>query len=128
MSDTLAHLIDATSEFCIGRAVNEPLNGGSSISQDAYIFGVDVEDYVDILRSKSGPIVYEIPWLRFTDQTSSFRGCAVILVVPWLLWRCLLWPISGGKLIPKSDPRHFPHRLTLSHIAAVIDRGEWFEP
>lgn len=128
MTETLWRLIEITSDFCVNRPADVPLKGDSAVCQDAYIFGIDVEDYVAALEKEFGPIVWEIPWLNFTDQTSSFRGCGTILVFPWLLWRCLMLLIRGGPLIPRPDPRGFAPRLELRHIAAVIDRGEWFKP
>lgn len=128
MSATLNRLIEITSQFCANRPAKMPLIGESAICQDAYIFGIDLDDYVDAIENEFGQVVLQIPWLRFTDQTASFRGCAVLLVPPWLLWRLVSWPFRGGRFLPHPDPLKFQHRLTLRHIAAVIDRGEWFEP
>lgn len=92
------------------------------------IYGIDVEDYVWALEEHFGEVVRQIPWLRFTDQTFSFRGCGVVLVPLILIWRIARFPFAGGPILPRPDPINHPERLALEHIAAVIDRGEWFEP
>jgi hypothetical protein len=100
----------------------------SALCQDAYIFGIDVDDYVYELKRRFGDVVYEIPWLRFTDQTSSFRGWASLIVPFWVFWRLARKLVMGGPVIPHPQPRAFPLRLELAHIAYVIEQGEWIEP
>jgi hypothetical protein len=100
----------------------------SAVCQDAYIFGVDVDDYVAELENEFGQVVWIIPWLRFTDQTSSFRGWRCLAFPFWFLFRLLRLPFRTGPVIPKSDPRNFGPRLELDHIAKIIEQGEWVEP
>jgi hypothetical protein len=126
--DTLGRLIDLTEKFAAGRPGNFPLGPHSALSQDAYIFGIDVYDYFEELKAEFGPIVDEIPWLEWTDQTDSYYGCAAGCFPLILLGRLLAWPIKGGPLIKIPDPKNFPRRLELEHIAKVIDQGYWEEP
>lgn len=131
MRPAIDRLIDVTTKFIEERGhpdENVVLTPASAVCQDAYIFGIDVDDYVNALSSEFGQIVHQIPWGHYTDQTSSFRGCGCLLVPPWLLWRLVRWPLVRGSIIPRADPRNFPFRLELGHLAKVIDRGEWIEP
>ena len=104
------------------------LTAHSAICQDAYIFGIDVDDYVYELEEEFGKVVLLIPWLRFTDQTASARGFGCLLFPFWLMYRLARLPFTGGPVIPESDPKNFGPRLELGHVAAVIEKGEWFEP
>ena len=125
--DTLSRLIELTERYAAGRPGNFPLGPDSAISQDAYIFGVDVDDYVGELEQEFGPVVYTIPWLVYTDQTNSARGCraclAIPIIVPWLMLKSL---ILGRKNLGP-DPRQHPYRLTMRQIAEAIDAGGWPE-
>lgn len=129
---TLDRVIELTREYCDNRAGGQAsgfeLDADSAVCQDALIFGIDVDDYVHALEAEFGPVVREIPWLTYTDQTSSFRGCGVLAAPFWLLWRLPASLLKGEPLIPRADPRRFPERLTLAHMAAVIDARHWIEP
>ena len=128
-ADTLAKVIAITSDFRSDVVDDEaPFSATTAICQDAMIFGVDVEDYVWRLEEEFGSVVWKIPWLPYTDQTFSFRGCGCLAIPFVLVWRLVVWPVTREKIIPRADPANFPHRLTLGHIAAVIDKGEWFDP
>jgi hypothetical protein len=124
--DTLDRLIRLTEEHSAGRPGNFPLGPDSAISQDAYIFGIDVDDYVAKLDEEFGPVVWTIPWLAYTDQTASSRGCRACIIapviIPWLLFKRMVF---GSESLPLPDPRHYPHRLTLRHVAEAIDAGGW---
>src|SRR5947209_19630450 len=120
--DTLDRLIKVTEEYVGNRPANLPLGPESAISQDAYIFGVDVDDYVEVLDSEFGPVVWQIPWLQFTDQSDSYRGCAVGLFSFILIGRVIAWPFTRASFLKVPRPKAFPNRLELAHIAAVIDR------
>lgn len=129
-SPTLGRVIMASRRFldATGRET-DVLDAQSSVSQDLNIFGIDVDDYAHILADEFGEVIWEIPWLHYTDQTSSFRGCAVAWVPFWFLGR-LVWRALGQVkiIIPVPEPRRFDKRLELGHIAKVIDDGEWSEP
>jgi hypothetical protein len=124
--DTLDRLIKVTERYSLDRPANVPLGPESAISQDAYIFGIDVDDYVADLEKEFGPVVYTIPWLDYTDQTGSVRGCRACIVTPVILpWMLLKKLVLGPESIKIPDPRHHPYRLTLGQIADAIDAGGW---
>lgn len=130
-TSVLDRLIEITTDFTRERGVNEidlRFDAHTAISQDALIFGIDVEDYASVLGEEFGEIVWEIPWLRYTDQTSSFRGFGCAFVPFWFVWRFLRWPLAGGNLIERPHPRTHPLRLELGHIAKVIEQGHWSAP
>lgn len=129
MTATEDQVIAATRAFLHERCADEDvdISAESAVCQDLLIFGIDVDDYHGDLRGRFGPIINEIPWLRFTDQTDSFRGCGCLLVPFWLAGRLVKRVFRPGDAL-HSDPRNHPERLTLRHVAAVIDAGQWFEP
>lgn len=95
------------------------------MATDARIDGIDVDDFVADLEDEFGPIVREIPWLRFSDQRASFRGFGCVIAPFWLLWRAMLYPINQ-EFVPL--PNGGEEDLTVGHIARVIDAGYWIEP
>ena len=98
----------------------------TAMSQDARIDGIEVDDFVFTLEKRFGAVVWSIPWGRFSDQRASFRGCIGCLVFPaWLAWRVFA-RIRGEPLIP--PPNGGEERITVGHIARVIDQGFWSEP
>jgi hypothetical protein len=126
--DTLDRLIKLTERFAAGRPGNFPLGPDSAISQDAYIFGVDLDDYVAELEKEFGPVVWTIPWLLYTDQTGSARGCRACIIAPFVIpWMLLKKLVVGPESLHFPDPRHHPYRLTLRQIADAIDAGGWPE-
>ena len=125
---TLDRLIKLTERYSSGRPANFPLGPESAISQDAYIFGIDVDDYVAELEREFGQVVYTIPWLLYTDQTNSVRGYRACLAIPVLVpWLILKRIILGRDGVGGPDPKSHPYRLTLNHIAEAIDAGGWPE-
>lgn len=131
LDDSVRVVIDITTAYLQRRGHPDAgfvPDAHSALCQDAYIFGVDVDDYVYELKQSFGDVVYEIPWLHFTDQTASFRGWACLIVPFWMIWRLMRWPVMGGTVFPRPQPRTFPLRLELRHIAYVIQQGEWIEP
>ena len=44
-------------------------------------------------------------------------------VLPALAWQIVTWPFRGSFEYPSKF-----ERLELRHIAAVIEKGEWFDP
>lgn len=90
----------------------------SAIDQDIRISGDDVDELAEALQKEFGGDVADWPWGRFADLHEPHA-----LVVPYFIWRLLTWPFRGRLF----DPSPY-ERLELGHIAAVINRGEWFEP
>lgn len=93
------------------------LTASSAIAQDFRISGDDVAELAKALAQEFGAPILQWPWQRFAELGEPHIGTGF-----WLIWRLLTWPILGRVF----DPRRF-ERLELGHIAAVIDRGEWFE-
>jgi hypothetical protein len=94
------------------------LSGNSAIDQDVRISGDDVTELAQALAVEFGEDVWNWPWERFAELSEPhlFTGF-------WFIWRLLSWPIRGRLF----DPSPF-ERLEVGHIAAVIERGQWFEP
>ena len=126
--ETLERLIAITESFADDRPVEGPLTAKSAITQDAYIFGIDAYDYFGELEAEFGPVIREIPWLEWTDQTDSYYGCAVGCFPVILLGRLVAWPITRAPLLKLPNPKDYPRRLELGHVAKVIDQGYWSEP
>jgi hypothetical protein len=124
MTSTEQAVADAMSRH--GRQLPvEEITADWAMSQDAGIDGIDVDDFVMDLEARFGSIVSDIPWGRFSDQRASFRGCAVWFAPLWLVWRLFRWPFDGYWVPP---PNGGEERLTVKHLATVLDAGEWIEP
>lgn len=127
--DILSRVIAITNEF---RPAENDIDSGfcakTAVCQDAMIFGIDVDEYVDRLEAELGDVARKIPWLHSTDQTNSFRDSAVLLIPFAIVWRLIRWPFLKEPLVRRADPENHPYRLTLRHIALVIEKGEWFDP
>ena len=81
--------------------------------------GGDVEDLAAALAKEFGDHVWQWPWQRFCQLDEGLS-----LLFPIMLIRQILtWPIRGRF----SYPSPF-ERLELGHIAAVIGKGQWFDP
>ena len=131
LPDVLQRVIQVTNEFRSDPNDPESWNSfgpNTAVCQDAMIFGVHVEDYVDKLEEEFGAIVWQIPWLEYTDQTDSFRGCAVFWLPFVLLGRLISKTFTGNPILKNPDPRNFSKRLELGHIAKVIENDHWIEP
>ncbi len=97
----------------------EKLSAASAIDQDVSISGDDVTELAEALAKEFGEHVWQWPWQRFAELSEGLS-----LLFPFMLvWQLIWWPIRGSF----NHPSPF-ERLELGHIAAVIDRGEWFEP
>lgn len=94
------------------------LTAQSAIDQDVNISGDDVTELAEALAKEFGENVWHGPWQRFAELSEPSA-----LVLPYFVWRLLTWPFRGRLF----EPSPF-ERLELGHIAAVIDRGEWFKP
>ena len=95
------------------------LSEHTAVDQGLKISGGDVEDLAEALANEFGEQVWQWPWQRFGLLDEGLPVTAPF----WLAWRLLTWPIRGRVF----DPSPF-ERLDQGHIAAVIDRGEWFDP
>ena len=116
MSTTLARVIEFVGSHSGVPATK--LNAHSAIDQDVKIFGDDIDELAEALAKEFGAPVGQWPWHRFVDLNEPHA-----LTSFFVLWRLLTWSFRGRL----SDPSPY-ERLELGHIAAVIDRGEWFEP
>jgi hypothetical protein len=96
----------------------EKLNARAAIDQDVRIFGDDIDVLAQDLYEEFGGDIAQWPWHRFCDLNEPHA-----LTGLWFIWRLISWPIRGRL----SDPAPY-ERLELGHIAAVIEKGEWFEP
>ena len=125
MSPTEERLLEATRRYLSARSEEDlqSINLDDAICQDLDIFGIDVDEYVWALEEEFGSVVWTIPWLHYTDQTSSFRGCGCLAFPPWLLMQFARKAIRGGPALPLPRPKEFLNRLTLRDIASTIDRG-----
>ena len=97
----------------------EKLGPNTAIDPDLKIYGDDVFEMTRALAEKFGEQVWQWPWQRVAELSEGFNPFALLCIV----WRLLTWPFRGRII----DPSPF-ERLELCHIAAVIDRGAWFEP
>jgi hypothetical protein len=111
--DRIIGIVSHQSGVPIGR-----LSENSAIDQDVRVSGDDVTELAEALAQEFGEYVWQWPWQRFAELSKPS-----ILVGPYLIWRLLTWPIRGRLL----DPSPF-ERLELGHIAAVIEKGQWFDP
>ena len=124
LTETERSVAEAMSS-CGKRLDLSEIGATTAMSQDAGIDGIDVDEFVCALWRQYGEIVNEIPWQRFSDQRASFRGCGCLLFPGWLLWRLVVRK-PGERVIP--PPNGGDERITVRHIARVIDQGFWSEP
>ena len=117
VSATLNRVIEIVAEQ--SGVSRRELSASSAIDQDVRIVGGDVEDLAVALSNEFGDEVWQWPWQRFVELN---EGLA--LTFPFqVIKQVLTWPLRGSFEYPSPF-----ERLELGHIAAVIDRGEWFEP
>jgi hypothetical protein len=116
MVDTLERVIEIASD-CSGIPAAR-LSAHSAIDQDIRASGDDVTELAEALAQEFGDRVWAWPWQRFAELSEPH-----LLTGFWFMWRLLTWPIRGRIF----DPSPF-ERLELGHIAAVLERGEWFDP
>ena len=116
MDAVLDRVIQIVSE-CSGVPIDR-MSANSAIDQDVRISGDDVTELAQALAFEFGEDVRNWPWERFAElgEPHLFTGF-------WFIWHLLSWPIRGRLF----DPSPF-ERLELGHIAAVIEKGQWFEP
>lgn len=90
----------------------------SSLAHDIRTSGDDIDEFAEALWKEFGGDVASWPWHRFANMNEPH-----ILTGLLFIWRLVTWPIRGRIF----DPVPY-ERLQLGHIAAVIEKGEWFEP
>lgn len=95
------------------------LSAGSAVDQDLDLTGDDATDFRLALEREFGEGIWAWPWQRFVD----FNEGLSLLFPLMLVWQLITWPFRGSFSYPSNR-----ERLALGHIAAVIDKGEWFEP
>lgn len=116
-SSTLSRVLEIVSDHSGVPATR--LSARSAIDQDIKISGGDVTELAELLAGGFGDFVWQWPWQRFALLTEGMSPLAPFA----LIWQLLTWPFRGRFEYPS------PHeRLELGHIAAVIEKGEWFEP
>ena len=79
--------------------------------------GDEGDEFVNALCAEFGDWIADWPWSRFVDfnEPPSSLGPKV--------WKLLRLPRPEVAF-----PGYVEERLELSHIAAVIEKGKWFEP
>lgn len=97
----------------------EKLNAQSAIDQDLGISGDDIDDLVEALAKEFGDDVWQWPWQRFACLDEGLSPLFPFM----LIWQLISWPFRGSFEYSSSY-----ERLELGHIAAVLEKGEWFEP
>ncbi|WP_337660956.1 hypothetical protein [Erythrobacter sp. Alg231-14] len=92
----------------------------SALDQDLKIIGDDVDDFAEALASRYGEWVFDWPWEEFVCLDEG---------VPILAPFALIWDFLRLPWRETAFPRK-PHleRLTLAHIAKVLEAGEWSDP
>ena len=114
---TLDRVIEIVSEH--SGVAKAKLSASSAIDQDVGISGDDVTELAKALATEFGEHVWQWPWQRFAQLQEGLS-----LLFPFMLiWQLATWPFRGSFEYPSPF-----ERLELGHIAAVIDRCEWFEP
>ena len=117
MSDGKLDRVMEIAELCCGIEVAK-LSPNSALDQEMHLYGVGVWDFEAELASLFGGFVYEWPWHRFTEGSEKTFGWPFSNI-----YNRLKWGYWSGYW-----PSHKFERLELGHIAAVIEKGEWFEP
>ena len=95
------------------------LDEHSAIDHDIGISGHDVTELVEALAAEFGEQVWQWPWQRFAQLDEGLSLWFPVMLV----WQLLTWPVRGSFEYPSPF-----ERLELGHIAAVIEKGQWFEP
>ncbi|KEO87439.1 hypothetical protein EH30_07345 [Erythrobacter sp. JL475] len=86
---------------------------------DLGIVGEDAIEFIERIGDRLDERVWDWPWSRFVE----LRECLSLLFPFMLIWQLLTWPFRGRFSYPSNK-----ERLTLRHIAFVLERGEWIDP
>jgi len=113
--DTLSKIIALAKEV----SGQESISADTAVHQDLTIAGGDVGDFVELIAEQYGDDVYDWPWDRFAIMTEGLS----VFFLPALIWQLVTWPFRGAFGYPDDI-----ERLTMGHIAKVIDAGHWMEP
>ena len=92
----------------------------SALDQDLKIIGDDVDDFAEALAERYGEWVADWPWERFVCLDEGVP----ILAPMAAIWDFLRLP-WGDTAFPRKPELE---RLTLAHVANVLERGEWIDP
>lgn len=117
MLDILSRVIAIVSETS-GIPVSK-LSAESAIDQDVRISGGDVTELAEALAKEFGEHVWQWPWQRYALLDEGLSPLFPFIFV----WQLVSWPWRGSFSYPSPYKR-----LELGHIAAVIERGQWFDP
>ena len=116
MSDTLVRVLDIVARHSGVPLVK--LTAHSALDQDVRISGDDVDELAEMLANEFGADTANWPWQRYVDLNEPHLFTGI-----YFIWRLFTWPFRGRIF----DPSPY-ERLELGHIAAVIEKGEWFDP
>lgn len=83
---------------------------------------MDLDDFAQNLAERYGAWVWKLPWSSF-DRSSKIWPTEW-LGVPVLGHLLALWIVRDGS----ETKLQSAERLELSHIAKVLEAGEWIEP
>ena len=92
----------------------------NALDQDLNIIGDDVDDFAEALAERYGDWVADWPWERFVCLDEGVPMLAPIAA----LWDFLRLPWDNTAVPRKPELQ----RLTLAHVANVLERGEWIDP
>jgi hypothetical protein len=115
MVSTLERVIEIA--VIAGRADRADCLPDAAVHPELAINGVEGDEFVDALCKEFGDWIADWPWARFVDfnEPPASSGPKI--------WKLLRLPNPEVAF-----PGYVEERLTLGHIAAVIDNGQWFDP
>jgi hypothetical protein len=93
---------------------------GDALDQDIGVYGDDADDLVEALCREFGDWIAGWPWRRYVNFNEDPLGRSIHRI-----WRRFGWK---GAAMAFPTGRLPEQRLELGHIAAVIEKGEWFDP
>ncbi len=114
MASVLDRVIHVVADH--SRVSGDP-TASSAVDQDLHIRGDDADELVAALAESFGEWLYDWPWHLFINLNEP---------PAWLGPK--IWKFLGLKNPSMAFPGYTERRLELGHIAAVIEKGQWFEP